>query len=149
MDASIFINAAGAWAGEVAKMAGIGVGGEYPIQLFVTDIHNCTDYVEGTVIINDIFQFFMPNSFTPNGDGVNDVYFVEGADIDETRFSLEIFNRWGDVVFKTTDPSTPWLAETHDGDYYIQDGFYNWHAIVISKSTGERHELNGSINVLR
>jgi gliding motility-associated-like protein len=124
-------------------------GGEYPIQLMVTDIHNCVDYVSGVIDINDIFEVFVPNSFTPNGDGVNDVMFVQGADIDPTRFSFIVFNRWGDVVFETNDFEIPWTGDVKGGDYFAPNGTYNWIAVAVSESTGVKRELKGYINIFR
>jgi gliding motility-associated-like protein len=127
----------------------LGVGNEYPVTLNVTDIHGCTDQVSGIVDINDIFQVYVPNTFTPNYDGINDVFFFEGADIDETRFFLKIFNRWGDVIFESTDINVPWTGDVHDGEHFAGDGIYNWIALVTSKSTGEKYELSGIVNIIR
>lgn len=127
----------------------LGVGDEYPVTLTVTDIHNCTDQVEGIVDINDIFQIYVPNAFTPNYDGINDVFFFQGADIDETRFFVKIFNRWGDVIYESTDINDPWTGDVHSGEYFAGDGVYNWIALVTSKSTGEKYELSGTVSLIR
>ena len=127
----------------------IGVGGEYPVSLTVTDIHNCKDVIEAIVDINDIFTTFIPNSFTPNNDGVNDVFYVYGGDIDNSRFSFQVFDRWGDMVFETNDMNIPWTGEVHGGEYYAPNGTYNWRALIVSQSTGERSELTGYINLFR
>jgi gliding motility-associated-like protein len=126
-----------------------GTGGEYPIRLTVTDANGCTDFVEGEIIIRNIFQYYLPNTFTPNNDGLNDVIMMVGSDIDENRFRLEVFNRWGDVVFSTTNPETAWTGNTHNGAYYCPEGVYNWNAVVISKTTGERFEIQGHVNLIR
>lgn len=126
-----------------------GTGGEYPIRLTVTDVNGCTDFVEGEIIIRNIFQYYLPNTFTPNNDGLNDVIMMVGSDIDENRYKLEVFNRWGDIVFSTTNPETAWTGNTYNGSYYCPEGVYNWNAIVISKSTGERFEIQGHLNLIR
>ncbi|MFZ4785405.1 MAG: PKD domain-containing protein [Flavobacteriales bacterium] len=127
----------------------LGVGGTYPVQLTVTDIHNCTDIYLGDVVIADLFQYYIPNSFTPNGDGINDVWQLYGTDIDESRFVLQVFNHWGDVIFETADPNVVWTGAVKGGDYFAQDGIYQWRAKVISKTTGERKELEGHLLLLR
>ncbi len=126
-----------------------GTGGEYPIRLTVTDVNGCADFVEGEIIIRNIFQYYLPNTFTPNNDGLNDVIMMVGSDIDENRYKLEVFNRWGDIVFSTTNPETAWTGNTYNGSYYCPEGVYNWNAIVISKSTGERFEIQGHLNLIR
>ncbi|MFN8698082.1 MAG: PKD domain-containing protein [Flavobacteriales bacterium] len=128
----------------------IGTGGEYPIQLTVTDVNNCTDVLLSPIIINDIFQYYIPNAFTPNNDGINDVFRFYGADIDENRFLLQVFNRWGDILFETTDPNVPWLGDYRDsGEYFGQNEVYLWRAKVASKSTGERKEFEGHVTLIR
>ncbi|MFM7728034.1 MAG: gliding motility-associated C-terminal domain-containing protein, partial [Flavobacteriales bacterium] len=125
-------------------------GGVYLVNMQVTDIHGCTDVVPvGTVLIDDIMQFYIPTAFTPNNDCLNDVLRLEGADIDPTRFSFQIFNRFGEQVFVTNDPSDAWTGEVMGGEYYAPNGAYNWMAIVVSQSTGEKKELNGSIIITR
>jgi len=126
-----------------------GTGGEYPVRLTVTDVNGCTDFIEGSIIIRNIFQYYIPNTFTPNNDGLNDVVSMVGSDIDENKFKLEVFNRWGDIVFSTNNPETVWTGNTYNGAYYCPEGVYNWTAIVVSKTTGERFEIQGHLNLIR
>lgn len=127
----------------------IGSGGTYPVQFTVTDENNCTDVILSPVIINDIFQYYVPNSFTPNGDRVNDVFRFYGADIDPDRFLLQVFNRWGDMIFETDDPTQAWLGDARDGDYFCQNDVYLWRANIASLSTGERKEIEGYVTLVR
>jgi gliding motility-associated-like protein len=127
-----------------------GYGGTYLVNLQVTDIHGCTDVVPtGTVFIDDLLQFYIPTGFTPNNDGLNDVLRLEGADIDPDRFTFQIFNRFGELVFESNDPTDAWTGEVRSGDYFAPNGAYNWIAIVVSKSTGVKKEINGSILIVR
>jgi gliding motility-associated-like protein len=127
-----------------------GYGGDYLVNMMVTDIHNCTDVITPSLVsINDLLQFYVPTAFTPNNDGLNDVLFFEGADIDPTRFSIKIFNRNGEIIFESNDPSKPWVGDVHGGETYAPNGAYNWIAIVVSKSTGVKKELNGSVIITR
>lgn len=125
-------------------------GGLYNVQMRVTDINGCEDVITpGIIDIDDLLQFYVPTAFTPNNDGVNDVLFFEGADINAERFSLKIFSRFGDKVFETTDPSIPWIGDVRGGEYFAPNGPYNWVAVIVSDSTGERKELSGSVLVIR
>jgi gliding motility-associated-like protein len=139
-------------------------GAMYLIILEVTDIHGCTAVAANTneteegesnaidsriVIIDDIPQFYIPSGFTPNNDGLNDVLQFVGADIDETRFQFEVFNRFGEKMFESNDPNAAWTGNTADGEYFAPNGVYSWRAIVVTKSSGVKQEINGSIIIMR
>ncbi len=126
-----------------------GQGGVYPVRLTITDSNGCTDIYTQDVVINDILTYYIPTSFTPNNDGINDVWKVYGVDIDPANFKLQVFNRWGEVVFETLDPEGFWLGETNDGDYYSQNGIYFWRAKITSIATGERYELEGHLYLMK
>lgn len=126
------------------------IGGNYIVNLEVTDIHGCVDAIsDNIVVIEDILQFYVPTGFTPNGDGLNDILRFEGADIDERYFSISILNRWGEEVYHSTNPKIAWMGGKGEGDFYLPNGIYHWMATVVSKSTGEKKELKGNITLMR
>jgi gliding motility-associated-like protein len=94
---------------------------------------------------------YAPNAFTPDNDGLNDVWNVE-YDGELTSFSLIIFDRDGNVVFRTTDAREYWIGDVNGGEYYAKDGVYNY-LIKYSAVRGENglvsNELRGHIVLLR
>ncbi len=75
----------------------------------------------------DVFNpVFVPNTFTPNNDGVNDAFFVEG--IEPRGYRLEVFNRWGDLIFYSENSAEPWIGnhQVSDSEYFVPDGVYIW-----------------------
>ncbi len=68
--------------------------------------------------------FYAPNAFTPNGDGTNDVFKVIGPVTDV--FLLQIFNRWGEKVFESSDILQPWIGNHLGGSYFVPDGVYSY-----------------------
>lgn len=125
-------------------------GGIYDVTLEVTDIHNCSAILTGnSVEIRDILQFYIPTAFTPNYDGLNDVLLLEGADIDPDRFEFRIFNRNGEPIFETNNPYDAWTGDIRGGEYFAPNGAYTWTAIVVSKSTGVKRDLSGSVTIMR
>lgn len=124
-------------------------GGEYTVSLLVTDENGCTNRVTGTVIINDILAIYIPNTFTPNGDGINDVFRVYGADIRDTDFSLVIFDRWGGEVYRSTNKDDVWMGDRLGSGYFLPDGVYNYRLRAAAASTTEKIEKEGSIMIIR
>ncbi len=89
-------------------------------------------------------EVFVPNSFSPNEDGLNDVFLVSPYEID--GWSLSIFNRWGSPVFQTKSAMEGW-----DGRFngkYVESGSYYW-TLVYKNESGRRSERQGFVNVLR
>jgi gliding motility-associated-like protein len=129
----------------------IDMGGDYPVTLVVTDENGCSNQITRIVEILDLFALYIPTSFTPNNDGVNDSFFVQGTDIDPDRFKMEVFNRWGNKVFQTNDLNEPWFGPAAPGsEFYAQDAVYYYRVIVYAlSSTAERQEVTGSVMVMR
>ena len=106
----------------------MGNGGIYPVTLTVVDTNGCQSAVTREVEIFDFFNVFIPNSFTPNNDGFNDIWAVYGSDIDPDRFEMTVYNRWGQLVFETTDPEAGlgWTGRRMkclpEQWYFAQDG---------------------------
>ena len=124
-------------------------GGEYTVSLLVTDVNGCTNRVTGTVVINDILAVYIPNTFTPNGDGLNDVFRIYGADIRDTDFSLVIFDRWGGEVYRSNNKDEVWMGDRLNSGYFLPDGVYNYRLRAASASTTDKIEKEGSIMIIR
>lgn len=70
----------------------------------------------------DCSSIYIPNIFTPNGDGVNDFFQVDARGV--SYYHLQIFNRWGEMLFESKDPKKVWNGGKQD--YYAPDGVYFW-----------------------
>ena len=129
----------------------IDAGGEYPVTLVVTDENGCTSQITRIIEIYDMFALYIPTAFSPNNDGVNDAFYVQGADIDPNRFEMRVINRWGNLVFESFDPTKVWYgpADT-ESEHYSQDGVYFYSVVVYSLSNpAERKEITGSVLITR
>lgn len=123
--------------------------GIYPVCLTVWSIEGCSDQRCINYLLRDDFSVYIPNAFTPNEDGINDLFAIEGVGIDPGNFMLRIFNRWGQLVFESTDPEMKWNGSDRTGKYYAQDEVYVYHLKVGSTATLETYEFRGSITVIR
>ncbi|MCC7501789.1 MAG: PKD domain-containing protein [Flavobacteriales bacterium] len=126
------------------------VGFTYPVELWVTNYLGCADSVVKLVEVKDEFLIYVPDVFTPDGDGINEVFRVMGNDIDPREFELLIFDRWGEVVFSTTDPNKGWSGAFGGGDgEAVQEGVYPWRLRAASRYSQERRELFGHVTLLK
>lgn len=106
------------------------------------DTNGCrnTDSIE--VLIES--SLYVPNSFTPNGDGTNDFFRIEAREVHD--FQLYIFNRWGQLIYETTDPNDFWDG-SHKGKG-VQIDAYVWKIDYLDNQK-VRHEFIGHVNVIR
>ena len=117
----------------------------------VTDNNGCTDTACVTVVVNEIDcspgEFFVPNAFSPNDDGQNDVlkvYYENIMCIKTYRF--EIFNRWGENVFETNLPDQYWDG-VYNGKLFNTDVFVYYLQVMFS--TGDEIIKEGNISLIR
>ncbi len=116
-------------------------------KVFLTD-GVCTTETSVTVstyefVCGDVY-IFVPSAFSPNGDNQNDQLFVRGLNITEIR--LKIFDRWGELVFETTDQSVGW-----DGRYKgkkVDPDVYVYHLTAICFD-GQENLIKGNVTVLQ
>ncbi|HEY0030680.1 MAG TPA: gliding motility-associated C-terminal domain-containing protein [Bacteroidia bacterium] len=107
--------------------------------------NGCVDSICYTVDVN-VFEFIIiPNVFTPDGDGVNDDFFINSSGFKE--FSIEIFNRWGLKVFEAQASTIKWDGRSTAG-VELTDGTYYYILKGISV-TNKDHSTKGFINLLR
>jgi len=85
--------------------------GTYDITLIVRSGLDCLDTL--TLPVNIVEGLIVPNVFTPNNDGINDVFDIRTSDVG--NFNLEIYNRWGNVIFENTSPLISWDGVTASG----------------------------------
>jgi gliding motility-associated-like protein len=124
-----------------------GVVGQYPVTLAVMTERGCVDTVTYLFNVIEDILFYAPNTFTPDGDEFNQTWVPSISGIDIYNFDLFIFNRWGELIWESHDPSAGW-----DGTYngkQVPQGTYVWRARVFNLVNDGKAEFNGFINVIR
>ena len=119
--------------------------GEYEITLRIETINGCWDTTLAVVALTEYVQLFIPTAFTPNGDGLNDVFQVKGTPMAD--YNLYIYNRWGQQVWSTHNYEISWNGEDKFGNP-VESGSY------IYKIQGTDYQktpvlYEGTVNVVR
>lgn len=122
--------------------------GEYQVGLIAYNDLGCSDTVYQWIRVAEGLLFYVPNSFTPDGDEVNPMFLASFiGDFDEFNFELSVYDRWGQSVFTTKDVYYGWDG-TFNGEY-VPDGTYTWVIDYKRKYNDERQTIHGHVNVLR
>ncbi len=118
------------------------------VLLVATNEFGCKDTISKWLDIVPLANWTMPNAFTPNGDSHNEGYIGNGF-IDYAReFRMSIWNRWGELVFETTDPRQAWNGTLRNEGRPAPDGVYVY-LVQYVEPRGERRELRGYLHLLR
>ena len=117
--------------------------GSYNVMLIVTSPDGCIDTIAGVVRVEDNFAFYIPNAFSPNGDGVNDSF--RGFGVAIRAFSMSIYNRWGELIYRTNDYNQPWDGKVKDT---VQNDVYVYRIEVVDHHE-EKHVYLGNVSVVR
>ena len=90
--------------------------GTYPVTLGVTNSFGCISSVTKNMVIEDEFAIYIPNTFTPTKpEGKNDIFNVQGMGFRAEGFEMRIFDRWGNLIFKTNDVYKGWDGSIKGG----------------------------------
>lgn len=117
--------------------------GMYEVMLTVSDSNNCIDSVLQTIKVMYDFIIYLPNTFTPDGDGKNEVFTPKGFRMDKLEsYQFIVYNRWGEIVFNTDK-----VAEGWNGENAIV-GKYAW-AIIITDEMGALQKKVGEVLLIK
>jgi gliding motility-associated-like protein len=127
-----------------------GSPGSWPVTLTLTSQTGCTDrYTDYVKITNDL-MVFIPNAFTPDNDGLNDVFIPVMASTEFIlNYELLIFDRWGTVVFQTDNPETPWVGNVRGGDHFAATDSYHYRLVLKTTDNTESIVHEGTVTLLR
>lgn len=114
----------------------------YKVLLVVESTLGCTDTTDSQICVEDQYGLWVPNAFTPNNDGINDTFFATSTVRVPESFQLDIFDRWGAVIFSSNALEHGW-----DGSD-IMDGVYAW-KVRIKDTSGNMHEETGHVVLIR
>lgn len=124
--------------------------GTYCTELKVSNVYGCRDSIEHCVIIDPDFVIYIPNAFTPNGDGKNDLFLPFGTGISENKFEMKIYDRWGSLTYSTKDITKGWNGKFNNiGDEAPEDTYvYVITFYDINEVPAPRYR-NGKVTLIR
>lgn len=120
--------------------------GNFEVYHYSYNQFGCVDTVIDTIRVNDPFTLYIPNAFTPDGDGINDLFTFKMSGISEIH--LEIYNRWGELVYQSNDPYAGWDGTDRSGRV-SPAGVYSFVLVCRAREGATDHVETGTITLLR
>ena len=118
--------------------------GNYMVYLTYKDLFECISYANLEVEVTANFDILAPNTFTPNGDGINDVFMPEGVILSGLPFEMVIFNKYGKTIFSTQNTNNGWSGFDQNTGKKCQSGNYLW-LVKLENEDGTYNQYKGSI----
>lgn len=123
-------------------------GTTYTVVLITTDDNGCMDTTARPFSVRDLNYIYVPNTFTPNGNGDNEMFMPSiVGDYDFNRYSFMVFNRWGQLIFQTEQYGEAWDG-TFKGLMSKEDS-YVWKVEVALLYEDRKEILTGHVNLLK
>ena len=119
--------------------------GNFIITLITISPFGCRDTTLQNLRVEQ-YAFYVPNAFTPNHDGLNDIFISKGMDI--AQFNMKIFDRWGNMIFETNDLKKGWDGRANKGNEITQEDVYIWKVEIVGES-GRNYNYMGNVNLVR
>ena len=112
----------------------------------------CVDTIRKDVYIKGLFSLFIPNAFSPNGDGHNDEFFPDGLNhvCDAcANYDFSIFNRWGEQIFSTDQPNVKWNGKRSNTQRDAEIDVYVWKLTYTNSFNGKPGQMMGRVTLVR
>ena len=117
--------------------------GVFTTSLIVTNEFGCKDTAYREIVVKDDFTLWIPNAFTPNGDGKNDIFEVKSENL--TNFKMDIFDRWGTIIFTSENILKGWNGEVKNRKAQIDTYIYR---IEVKDITSKEHIYVGHLSLI-
>jgi gliding motility-associated-like protein len=121
--------------------------GTYVVALVVTSDKGCSDTLLRPLVVGEDYGIYVPNAFTPNADGLNDIFQPKGFGI--VKYELNIFDRWGEKVYSTKAFEEGWNGTFQGrGTKILEESSYTW-MINLTNVFGKAYELKGHVILMK
>jgi gliding motility-associated-like protein len=123
-------------------------GGRIPVSLKVTASNGCSSRTSADILVKIEHLYTVPNAFTPDGDGLNEVFGPVGESLSHLEFTMQVFDKNGQLLFHCTDPFQHWDGRIRTSRAPAANGVYVW-KIVTRDGFGQSQEKSGYVNLYR
>jgi gliding motility-associated-like protein len=120
--------------------------GTYTICLYGENLVGCSETECRQIVLKPDWAMYIPNTFTPNDDGINDVFYCYGTNL--VKYELMIFDRWGEMIYVSTDEKEGWKGNTKMSSILVKEDTYIY-KVKITDPENRRHTYSGHVNVVR
>ena len=120
--------------------------GTHCIQLVLSTDYGCIDSATACYRVAPEYSLYIPNAFTPNGDGINDMFGVKGVGISD--FEMSVFDRWGVLLFQSTDQQKGWNGDHHETYQPVMQGVYVF-KVEVKDIWNKYHSAVGRVHLIR
>ena len=121
--------------------------GIYSVELTINSANGCEDVIIKVIEIKDEFLIYIPNAFSANDNGINDVFLPVSNGLDPINYDFYIFNRWGELIFESHNIDVGWDG-TQNGEKCKQDT-YVYKIFARDVIYGKNREFVGHVNLIR
>ncbi len=121
--------------------------GYYNVSLTATNKEGCTATASKKVYIENDYNLLAPNSFTPNGDGINDYFIPEALKIMDSEFSMSIFSQSEGLLFETKNINQQWDGINQQTGEKCNAGNYIW-VVTLTNNQGQTEQYKGAVLIL-
>ena len=122
--------------------------GEFNSKLVVTNNYGCKDSVEMKINVKSDPIIYIPNSFTPNDDYINDVFRAYGYEENIKNFQMLIYDRWGNITFQTDNFQVAWEGNNQKSGKVLASGIYVY-LMTIVDIYNKKYQYFGNVNLIR
>ena len=122
--------------------------GRYKLQLFAQTVEGCWDSTTNYFKVYPVLRFFIPNAFSPNGNGLNETFGPKGKYFEDKTYHFRIFSRWGELMFETTNFYEQWDGRKLKDGSESPIGAYVW-IIEIKDLQGNQEVFKGSVTLVK
>jgi gliding motility-associated-like protein len=101
------------------------------------------------LVVENTPLFYAPNAFTPDQDGLNEVFLPVYLGYVDNSWLMRIYDRWGILIFESRDPSEGWMGNINGGNHFAQNDVYQWQIELKDASRPDYVRYTGHVTLIR